>query len=249
MYSTRPVPAAIAHRGLHHHAPENSIPAFRAALEAGAEGIELDVHATSDGQIYVHHDAVPKAVDRSGILASRPFAKVTSEYVAQLEVSPGVAIPRLDDAIEEIATRGELYIEIKAKNAEHAVAQCLRRHDRAISRCAIHSFDHRIARRMVGLIPSLRVGVLQVSYPIDSPAVLRSSGASDLWQHTDFIDAALVADVASCGGRVIAWTSNDSAQWESLKELGVAAICTDRVDDYVRSVREERAGHGQPEKS
>jgi len=245
MYSTRTVPAAIAHRGLHHHAPENSIPAFRAALEAGAEGIELDVHATSDGHIYVHHDAVPKAVERSGILASRPFAKATSEYVAQLEVSPGVAIPRLDDVIEEIADRGELYIEVKAPNSEHAIAQCLRRHDRAITRCAVHSFDHRIARRMAGLIPSLRVGVLQVSYPIDSRAVLRSAGATDLWQHTDFIDAALVADVASCGGRVIAWTANDKAQWESFRELGVAAICTDRVDDYVRSMHEVRTAHEQ----
>ena len=60
MYGTGHGPQAIAHRGLHANAPENSIEAFRLAVESGAEGIELDVQATRDGHVVVHHDFVVK---------------------------------------------------------------------------------------------------------------------------------------------------------------------------------------------
>ena len=46
----------IAHRGASAYAPENTMPAFEKALELGAEGIELDVHMTADGEIVVIHD-------------------------------------------------------------------------------------------------------------------------------------------------------------------------------------------------
>ncbi len=49
-------PSIIAHRGASGLAPENTLPAFRAAIEAGADGIELDVHLTRDGHLAVHHD-------------------------------------------------------------------------------------------------------------------------------------------------------------------------------------------------
>ena len=51
----------ISHRGAHQTLPENSIPAFLRAIELGADAIELDVHATSDGVVVVHHDPVVNA--------------------------------------------------------------------------------------------------------------------------------------------------------------------------------------------
>src|SRR4051794_21996467 len=49
-------PRILAHRGASGHATENSLAAFRLAAELGADGVELDVHATRDGAILVHHD-------------------------------------------------------------------------------------------------------------------------------------------------------------------------------------------------
>src|ERR1700674_3435378 len=51
----------ISHRGAHQTLPENSIPAFLRAIELGADAIELDVHATTDGVVVVHHDPVVNA--------------------------------------------------------------------------------------------------------------------------------------------------------------------------------------------
>src|SRR5215208_910477 len=229
MYSNRPFPEAISHRGLRTSAPENSIPGFLAALDAGAEGIELDVHASLDGVVYVHHDF--DFSDSSG--EKRAFALSDSKEIEKSRLAGEIPIPRLDAVLEAVGTRGRVYIEIKPRGIENDIMRCLRRHFVGYDNYAVHSFDHRIVKRMLELIPSVRTGILQVAYPIDTCAAMRSAGASDLWQHAEFVDEKLVADVKSCGGRVIVWTANDAMQWKKLAALGVDAICTDHVDEYV----------------
>jgi len=229
MYSNRPLPEAISHRGLRTNHPENSIPAFLDALDAGAEGIELDVHASLDGVVYVHHDF--DFVDTSG--ARQLIASSDSREIDKARLADDVAIPRLDAVLETIGTRARVYIEIKPKGIENDVMRCLRRHVAWADNYAVHSFDHRVVKRMLELIPSIRTGILQVGYPVDSCAAMRASGASDLWQHVDFVDERLVADVRSCRGRLIVWTANTDAQWSQLASLGVDAICTDKIGDYV----------------
>jgi glycerophosphoryl diester phosphodiesterase len=230
---------AISHRGLRHAAPENSIPAFLAAIAAGAAAVELDVHASVDGVIHVHHDPVPGGIDSKGN-PWRPIAEMDSKDIAQAKLFGDVAIPTLDDVIEAVDGRAGIFIEVKGVGMEEAVSRCLKRHLGRIDQLSVHSFDHRIIRRIAGLMPSVRSGILQVSYLVDSCAVLRLSGATDLWQHADFIDAALVSGVHACRGKVIAWTANNEAQWERLDRLGVDGICTDKVDEYVAWV----AGRG-----
>jgi len=234
MYSAPVSAMAISHRGLHSSVPENSFSAFRLAMAAGAEAIELDVHASRDGTVYVHHDAdvvVPGGDDQPARL---PIAQLDSKAISSLCLAGDHVIPTLDDVLAEVAANAGLYIEIKATGIEAAVARCLRRHPSSIDDCAVHSFDHRTVRAMIQLVPSVRTGVLQASYPIDSCEMMRAAGAQDLWQRFDFIDSALVTNVRACGGRVIAWTVNDPAEWRRLSEMGVFGICTDKVDDFVR---------------
>jgi glycerophosphoryl diester phosphodiesterase len=233
MYSSHSSPLAISHRGLRAAAPENTIPAFLAAVDAGAQAVELDVHASSDGILFVHHDASP-APPESAAGVSRSFAGMLSDDVSKISLAGGVAIPALDDVIEAIDGRAGIFIEAKAQGIEETLVRCLKRHIRRIDQLAVHSFDHRIIRKITGLFPSVRTGILQVSYLIDSCAALRLAGASDLWQHTDFVDAALVSGVHACRGRVIAWTPNTHAEWERLELLGIDGICTDFVDEFVR---------------
>lgn len=232
MYSKSEPPMAISHRGLRHDAPENSIPAFLAAIDAGAAAVELDVHSTADGAIYVHHDPAPGGLDSKGN-PWRPIAEMDSNEIAHARLFGDVEIPTLDAVIEAIDGRAGIFIEIKGVAMEDALVRCLKRHLTRIDQFSVHSFDHRIIRRMNGLMPSVRTGILQVSYLVDSCATLRLSGATDLWQQVDLIDAALVSGVHACRGKVIAWTANTVDQWEKLDRLNVDAVCTDKVDEYV----------------
>ena len=228
MYAKPSPPDAVSHRGLHDVLPENSIPAFVAALDAGADGVELDIHSSADGVLFVHHDSGIAGPD-----GSVPIGALDSKEIAKIRLDGDIAIPTLDATLEAIGTRAAVYIEVKAVGTENDLMRCLRRHTQNIDAYAVHSFDHRTIKRMIELMPSVRTGILQVSYLIDSCRAMRAAGAADLWQHAEFIDPALVIDVHACGGRVIAWTPNSETDWKRLHDAGVDAVCTDNIGRYV----------------
>ncbi|HXG71723.1 MAG TPA: glycerophosphodiester phosphodiesterase [Gemmatimonadaceae bacterium] len=218
-------PASISHRGAHDSLPENSIAAFNRAIALGAAAIELDVHATRDGVLVVHHDAVLKpAAGRAE--PARRIADLAGADLDDYLLADGRRPPTLNEALAEIGTRAFVYVEIKAESIEPLVVRALRE-----SAClaAIHSFDHRIAQRVKQLMPAMRTGVLQVARPLDPVAAALAAGADDLWQHTDYIDEELVVRAHDAGLSVIAWTVNDPARWEELGDIGVDGICTDLI--------------------
>ncbi|CAA9312721.1 MAG: Glycerophosphoryl diester phosphodiesterase [uncultured Gemmatimonadaceae bacterium] len=221
----RPAPPEIvAHRGTPRERTENTLRSFARALELGADGVELDVHATRDGVAVVHHDPVPRAVRADGRAEPRPIAALTAREVAALRFPDGDGIPTLDALLDLLGARATAYVELKGRDCDAAVLATLARHP---TPAAVHSFDHRAVRRVSAARPALRTGLLLSSYVLDAPALLRAAGARDLWQEWEWIDAALVDAVHAAGGRVVAWTANDPGAVASLARLGVDAICTD----------------------
>src|SRR5437762_13585732 len=70
-------PVGIAHRGANRVAPENTLPAFEAAIALGCDYVEIDVRATRDGQLVLLHDStVDRTTDGSGRVAEMNFAAV-----------------------------------------------------------------------------------------------------------------------------------------------------------------------------
>lgn len=221
---------AISHRGSRTGHVENTIGAVLAAVDEGADGVEIDVHATRDGVVSVHHDFFPRGRTGDQRLASQPLADLSFAELRTFDLGGGERIPSLRDLLAALADRARLYVEIKGRGCEELLASALP----AGSNVAVHSFDHRAISRMAALAPSIARGVLQGSYMVDNCLGLRSASATDLWQHFELIDAALVAEVHACGGRVIAWTANEERDWERLAESGVDGICTDDVARLVR---------------
>jgi glycerophosphoryl diester phosphodiesterase len=221
----RDPPERISHRGAHQSHPENSIGAFERAIELGADGIELDVHATRDGIVVVHHDPIVHArhPQRPAHIAIADLEAVDLE---RFPLADGTPIPTLSRVLDTIGTRATVYVEIKASNIEALVTRCIRESG---ATCAVHSFDHRIVKIVKSIFPAIRTGVLEVSRQIDPVASLASASAQDLWQEVGFIDAELVDLTHSVGARVVAWTANEPNQWDALYDLGVDAICTDRI--------------------
>jgi glycerophosphoryl diester phosphodiesterase len=219
----------ISHRGAHDRLPENSIPAFEQAIALGADAIELDVHAATDGTVVVHHDA---AIKGPGVRKAR-IADLSADDLRRYPLADGVEIPTLAAVLDAIADRVMTYVEIKAPNIEPLVVRCIRNSG---SRCAVHSFDHRIVRNVKGLFPAIPTGVLQVARHWDPVASLVAVGARDLWQEASFIDEDLVARAHAIHARVIAWTSDDPDQWKSLLDLGVDGICTNLIGELATAL-------------
>lgn len=199
--------------------------AFERALGAGADAIELDVHATADGVCVVAHDS---NVVLSTLAATQPVP-IASIVAAELRrVSPETA--RLADVLQLVQRRCAVYVEIKPSGIEQLVARVI---SASAAECAVHSFDHRVPVRMRALLPSVARGILLRSRLVDVAHALRTAGARDLWQWHDQIDAGVVADAASAGARVIAWTANSPGEWARMRALGVAGVCTDHVGSLI----------------
>ena len=94
----------------------------------------------------------------------------------------------------------------------------------------IHSFDHRIVRRLGEQAPALRRGVLLSAYVLDPACLMRDAGASALWQEWHLIDEELVNLVHDGGGQVIAWTVNETGDLERLSRMGVDGLCGNYPD-------------------
>jgi glycerophosphoryl diester phosphodiesterase len=213
----RALPSVLAHRGASGYELENTLAAFRRAVAMGADGIELDVHTTRDGELVVHHDP-----DVPGL---GPIANLTTVQLSRHRLANGEPVPSLEEALASV---GELlvWVEVKALAAAHdARLISVLREGPVPERYGVHSFDHRLVRRIGEAAPEFRTGILLTSRLVDPVAAMRAAGATVLWQEWQMIDADLVDAVHENRGDVIAWTVNERVAAGRLSVLGVDALC------------------------
>ena len=244
-------PVNLAHRGASALAPENTIEAFRLAVEAGAGGLELDVHMTRDGHIVVIHDAtVDRTTNGSGAVSEMTLHELRG-FDAGYNFSPdggptrpyrgrGVRVPTLGQVLEEFPEVA-VNIEIKAPTPgiEETVLGVLRGAN-ASGRTLVVSTPHAIVKRFrrisAGLISTgasrWEIGVFYISSRLRLERLVRP--AYDALQvpikHRGilvvtprFVRTAHARDV-----RVDVWTINQADEMRRLLDLGVDVIMTDR---------------------
>ena len=218
-------PELIGHRGAPRERPENTLASFLRALDLGADAVELDVHATRDGVVVVHHDPVPRGETSNASLRGRAIADLTLAELSTYRVS-GEPIPTLATVLEAIGSRARVYVEVKGRGIEAQVIDTIAQ-AADVATVPLHSFDHRVLSRARAIDPNVQGGILLVSYLLQPDAALRTTGARDYWQEWSLIDADLVKSVHGARGRVIAWTVNDPDVARRLADMGVDGICTD----------------------
>lgn len=210
-------PAVYAHPGASATHPENTLAAFDAAVVLGADGIELDIRATSDGVPVASHDA---GLHRAWGL-DRAIGDLTLDELRA--IAPGV--PTFTEVISLVEGRCRLDIEIKEAGIEEAVMGILAGRPR--DRWAISSFDWDVLREIRGLDESAELWVLCLAA---SPGAVDAADGLDATtlaiQHTA-VTAEVVERLTSIGRRVMSWTVNEPARAVELASWGVATICTD----------------------
>jgi glycerophosphoryl diester phosphodiesterase len=200
-----------------HLARENTLPSFSAALSAGADGIELDVHATADDVVVVHHDPM---LAGGAEIRTTPYAKLL-DLIGGSEL-----LPTLDDVCALVRGSAELFIEIKGDHIEQLVLHSLRGYS---GRHAIHSFDHALIARIARCDEHPRLGVLLEDSTPGATELMQRVGALDLWPQYTLATPLLIEEVHAIGGRVIVWTVNSADSAHRLALIGADGICTDDV--------------------
>lgn len=218
----RALPRIIGHRGASAREPENSLAAFRRAIELGANGVELDVHTTADGALVVHHDF---EIPRLGRIGDLEVARIRAHRLPN-----GEPVPLLEEALDAIGGH-EVWVEVKSLDPKlDRVLLATLAGGPAPERYAVHGFDHRIIARLGAAHPALSRGVLSTAYPLDPVAPVRAAGATTLWQEHHLIDLELVEQMHGAGCTVIAWTVDTPRDIARLAALGVDGLCGNAPD-------------------
>jgi glycerophosphoryl diester phosphodiesterase len=231
-------PLNIAHRGASGHAPANTMAAFLLATEMGADGIELDVHLSADGELVVIHDhTVDATTDGQG-----PVSALSLAELQQLDAGSwfdprfaGERIPTLRQVLTAVGQRLLINVEIKVVPGHHPPAlerEAVRLIEESgmVDRVLISSFSPRSLRRVRRLNRQIPLGLLYSRpAPAVLPALLRLSYDA-LHPHYGLVDARTSARARERGQRVNVWTVNDAGEMRRMCDLGVDGIITNYPD-------------------
>jgi glycerophosphoryl diester phosphodiesterase len=253
-------PRAYAHRGWHVDelaGLENTMAAFRRAVKEGFGYLELDVHATADGEVVVHHDlTLDRTTDGAGLISRLSAAQVAAVRV--LGRAPGAAepIPLLADVLAELPDT-RLTIEVKSAAVVAPLLELIGRTD-SWHRVCVGSYDQRwLSRaRAIGgarLCTSMAVrdalglrtrGWLDaLPWPLRRlPALPVAGQLAQLPRRAGpltVVDRGLLEAAHAAGREVHVWTVDDPAEMAELLDLGVDGLLSDRPD-LLRTLLQER---------
>jgi glycerophosphoryl diester phosphodiesterase len=232
--SNQNLPRIIAHRGGRRWAPENTMAGFRKSVDAGVDGIELDIHRCSTGELVVIHDEdVQRTTNGVGLIKdiSYPELQRLSAGLWFDKEFSGERIPLLNDVLDLVAGKCVLNIEIKYSPIDYPgidddLIDLLSDYpDR--DKLIISAFDHKVVGRMHSKVPDLSYALLADALFVDIADYARRIGAT-LW-HPCFgsLRAAEVAEAQSAGMLVNAWTVNTTREWSTAVSMGLDGIITD----------------------
>ncbi|GID25894.1 glycerophosphodiester phosphodiesterase [Paractinoplanes brasiliensis] len=225
----------VAHRGYSALAPENTLPAFAAAVLGGATLIEFDVRTTADDVPVVIHDrTLDRTTSGSGHVWDLPYSEVAAADAGSW-FSPayaGTRVPTLA-AVLELLADASLLLEIKPPATLPQVKTIVSLLDQygLRERTIVQSFDPQIVRLVREVDPSVRRGLLRLRFEADTLDLADELDVVCLNPSTADVlgDPGTVTALVARGIDVMPWTANDIAEWGPLIRGGVAGLITDRV--------------------
>lgn len=241
-------PWVIAHRGGKKWAPENTMAAFKASLDAGVDGIELDIHRCKSGELVVIHDeTLERTTDGKGFVKDFSYDEL-ARLSAGRWYGPAFEsekVPLLKDVLTLIDGKINLLIEVKNAPIEYPgieadlIAQLDQyKHD---DKVMVISFDHTFLKRFHEKAPQYKVAFLDVAIVSDIGSYAGSIGASGWNPGFGEIRKDAVDSAHSAGLTVNPWTVNGSDQWENATSMGVDGIITDDPSGLIEFLDEKNS--------
>ena len=240
-----------AHRGASGYAPENTLEAFQKAIDLKADGIELDVQMTKDGQLVIIHDeTVDRVSDGSGWVKDFTYDEIKKLNVNKTFPQYGrVQIPTLEE-VYQIVKDTNLQINVELKNGivfydklEERVLELTKKMGLQ-ERVIYSSFNHYSVMKLKKLDPSVPTGFLYEDGYLDMPEYASRHGVEALHpalynlQYPNFIQ-----DCKRRGIKVRVWTVNEREDMKMICDHGLNAMITNYpdigrqvVEDYERKI-------------
>jgi glycerophosphoryl diester phosphodiesterase len=221
---------AIAHRGDPFAHRENTLDAFAAAVDAGADMVEIDVRRTVDGGVVVLHD--PTLERLWGV--ARHVDELTLAEIEEA-CAGDLRIPQLDEVLA--AVQAPLMVDYSREDVvEPALAEIVAAG--ALERVLFSGGNVDAHRRLRALSPDARIALTWTEWTPPPAALLDELAPEYLNPERTLLEPDLVAAMHDCGLGVSTWTIDDPAEMARALDLGVDAVVTNRVGALVALMAE-----------
>ncbi|MGB7054473.1 MAG: glycerophosphodiester phosphodiesterase family protein [bacterium] len=240
-------PLVIAHRGASLHAPENTLSAFRLAVDLGADAIEFDVKLSRDNFVVIHHDMTLKRTTTGDGRVKDHSLEELKRLDAGVKFDPefaGESIPTLLEVAEIFKNEILLNIELTNYNDpfDELPARVLKIMQESVNmdRVLISSFNPFALRAVRQMSMEARTALLLGP---KLPNIIQRwlqhiAPHEDLHPHQGIVTKALIERVQRSNGRLNAWTVNEYRNMVELLEGGINGIITDDVEMALRARRD-----------
>jgi glycerophosphoryl diester phosphodiesterase len=216
----------IAHRGASGHEPENTLPAFRKAIELKSDWIELDVYQVEGELVVIHDDTLDRTTNGSGPVMDKSLA-----YLRSLDAGKGNPIPTLPEVLELVAGRAGMNIELKGPDTAAAAAALIERYVRGGSwrydQFIVSSFDLKAVADFRRESPAVGTGAIFGRRPPRDCSFAHDLGIRSIHLRFGSFRQALVDDAHRRGLAVLVYTVNRRTDIMRMRNMGVDGVFTD----------------------
>ncbi len=233
----------ISHRGASGYAPENTLKAFKLAVEMGSRDFEFDVHQTRDGVLVVHHDfSLKETSGRDLKIAGLEYSELKKVNVAAYFKADTAfqRVPRLEEVIDIIGP-GSRWLNFEVKNdnnlypgIEEKLLAFLRSKPGLFEKAMVSSFDYGTLKRFRELSPELKLAYLghNLRAVLLLPAIKKAKaiGAVNFHMALRIAFGLNVSRLRKAGFRVCVYTVNTKKDALRMKAIGVDGIFTNYPD-------------------
>jgi glycerophosphoryl diester phosphodiesterase len=209
-----------AHRGFTKNFPDNTLEAFEAAIKIGADGIECDVHETSDSHFIIYHDDDIKG---------KAISEMTLAEVREVRLKGGYKIPTLEETLDVCRKKIHADLEVKLVYSVDKFLGIVRA-GIPLEDVLLTSFYGALITDLADSAPDIKRGILSgftVRAPID---LMKMTRAQVMLPRFSFTTMALVDRLHNRGLQIIPWDCNSEHDLRSAIEWGVDGIITDNAD-------------------
>jgi len=236
----------FAHRGFSGKYPENTMLSFEKALEAGADGIELDIHLSKDNEVMVIHDeSLERTTGRVGLVGDFTRAELENINAGRtMEDAFGMtAIPSLEEYLAFISNHRDKVTNIEIKTAPIYYPKIEEKALELVERFALEeniiwsSFNWLSIVKMKMLAPEMEAGLLSGAtrlYNIDR--IISELDIEYFHPHFSLLDDDIVSAFQKSGVGLNVWTVNEESELKQCIEWNVDGIITNYPDMALNAV-------------
>lgn len=235
----------VAHRGSSGNAPDNTLAAYKLAIEEGADMIELDVQITQDGVFVAYHDFVPLGLDKD-------FASLNYEDISKLDVGVGFdikykgeTIPMLEDALALIQNKCYIILEIKTlagsnfkENADKLV-ELFEKYN-YLDKTIFGSFNYSALSQLKKLNPEIHTAAIKIPLDTRLPSELKNLiGCESYICSVEELNDVMYEDAINSGIIMGVYSVDTKSQFNDAMKYNIRALGTNfpaKVKEWLNEI-------------